>query len=76
MTDKSYEQSAGFLRILNGSNPLDKTNIQQLEFYKELATELNLLRTCGSDFHNERATKLIGLDDDECSDFIKKIKGY
>ena len=32
MTDKSYEQSAGFLRILNGSNPLDKTNIHPEDY--------------------------------------------
>jgi len=32
MTDKSYEQSAGFLRILNGTNPLDKTNIHPEDY--------------------------------------------
>ena len=57
-------------------NNLDKTSIQELEFYKSIAKELNLLKTCGSDFHNEHTTKLIGLDDDECNDFIKKIKRY
>lgn len=57
-------------------NNLDKTNMQELEYYKKLATELDLLRTCGSDFHNESTTKLIGLDDDECNEFIKKIKRY
>lgn len=57
-------------------NNLDKTSIQELEFYKLIAKELDLLKTCGSDFHNEHTTKLIGLDDDECNDFIKKIKRY
>ena len=57
-------------------NNLDKTNIQELEYYKAIANELNLFRTSGSDFHNENTTRAIGLDDDESNDFIKKIKRY
>ena len=53
MTDKSYEQSAGFLRILNGSNPLDKTNIHPEDY--ELV--LNIL----SDY--SISSKLVGTSD-------------
>ena len=30
--DKAFEQSAGFLRIFNGNNPLDKTNIHPEDY--------------------------------------------
>lgn len=32
ITDKVYEQSAGFLRIIDGLNPLDKTNIHPEDY--------------------------------------------
>ena len=35
---KAFEQSAGFLRIFNGSNPLDKTNIHPEDY--ELVTKI------------------------------------
>ncbi len=42
LTDKAYEQSIGFIRIMDGSNPLDKTSIHPesypiaIEILKEL----------------------------------------
>jgi uncharacterized protein len=41
---KAYEQSAGFLRILNGENPFDKTGIhpESYELAERLMTELSL----------------------------------
>lgn len=44
LTDKVYEQSIGFIRIMDGSNPLDKTSIHP-ESYKvtiEILNKLNL----------------------------------
>ena len=38
MDDYTFEQSAGFLRILNGNNPLDKTNIHPEDY--ELVTSI------------------------------------
>lgn len=32
ITDKVYEQSAGFLRVIDGLNPLDKTNIHPEDY--------------------------------------------
>ena len=42
LTDKTYEQAIGFLRITNGSNPLDKTGIHP-ESYDETIKLLNNL---------------------------------
>jgi uncharacterized protein len=42
LTDKTYEQAIGFLRITNGSNPLDKTGIHP-ESYDETIKLLNSL---------------------------------
>jgi len=53
MTDKSYEQSAGFLRILNGSNPLDKTNIHPEDY--------NLVSDILSDY--SISSSLVGTND-------------
>ncbi len=40
----AFEQSAGFLRILNGNNPLDKTNIHPEDYplVEKIALEYNL----------------------------------
>lgn len=52
VTDKVFEQSAGFLRIIDGTNPLDKTNIHPEDYElvtniaKEYSIDLNLV---GSD---------------------------
>ena len=42
MTDKVYEQSIGFLRIIDGDNPLDKTNIHP-DNYSDAINILNYL---------------------------------
>ena len=34
MSDKVYEQAVGFLRILDGDNPLDKTSIHTESYDK------------------------------------------
>ncbi len=41
---KAYEQAAGFLRILNGDNPFDKTGIhpESYDLAKKLLKELNI----------------------------------
>ena len=42
MTDKVYEQSIGFLRIIDGDNPLDKTDIHP-DNYRDAINILNYL---------------------------------
>ena len=48
ITPKVYEQSIGFMRILDGDNPLDRTGIHP-ETYKETETLLKSLNLTSSD---------------------------
>lgn len=43
-SDKTYEQAIGFLRIIDGSNPLDKTSIhpESYEVAEKIAKELDI----------------------------------
>ena len=63
MSDKVYEQSIGFLRIIDGSNPLDKTDIHP-DNYQDT---LNLLKNIGMSLKDigtdELIKKLNDLDD-------------
>lgn len=56
MTDKVYEQSIGFLRIVDGDNPLDKTDIHP-DNYKDA---LKILELINSNI-NELGTKELSL---------------
>ena len=55
-------------------NNLDKTTPSQVEFLKELATDLSLLKTSGSDFHNEITTQKIGLNNLDSDEFIRVLR--
>ena len=62
LTDKTYEQAIGFLRITNGSNPLDKTSIHP-ESYDETIKLLNSLGFTINDLGKEELiNKLDTLD--------------
>ena len=62
LTDKTYEQAIGFLRITNGSNPLDKTSIHP-ESYDETIKLLNSLGFTINDLGKEElVNKLNNLD--------------
>ena len=62
VTDKVYEQSVGFLRILDGDNPLDKTSIHP-ESYDKTLKLLNYLGFNVSDLgSSELVDKLNNLD--------------
>ena len=37
LTDKAYEQSIGFMRVIDGDNPLDKTNIHTESYDKTMS---------------------------------------
>ena len=65
MTDKSFEQSAGFLRILDGINPLDKTNIHPEDYLlvDKILNDYNIDKTL---IGNQKMTDLIStINDDE-----------
>ncbi len=54
---KSYEQTIGFLRIMDGDNPLDKTSIHPESYFlvNRLLADLNLTADdLGSDILNEK----------------------
>ena len=55
MTDKIYEQSIGFLRIQDGDNPLDKTDIHP-ENYREALKILDLVDAKVSDIGTKELT--------------------
>lgn len=53
ITPKVYEQSIGFIRILDGDNPLDKTGIHP-DTYKETSILLNELNLSSNDIGTEK----------------------
>lgn len=52
----------------------DKTSECQLNSYLNIAKNLNLLTTSGSDFHREEETKILGVDNCYSKKFIKLVK--
>ena len=85
LTDKTYEQAIGFLRITNGSNPLDKTGIHP-ESYDETIKLLNSLGFTINDLGKEElitkldniniesTSKEIGIDIYTLEDIIEDLK--
>lgn len=57
------------IEVLN----LSKTSDYEYILYNSIAYKLELLRTCGSDYHNEVETPEIGIINDISKEFIKKI---
>lgn len=53
MSDKIYEQSIGFLRIIDGTNPLDKTGIHP-ESYQKTVNLLTSLGFSTTDLGNDK----------------------
>ena len=85
LSDKVYEQSIGFMRIVDGTNPLDKTNIHtesydktlQLLDYLELNTDdlgtdklINKLNT----IDEKEVSKMINIDLYTLHDIIDSLK--
>ena len=85
LTDKTYEQAIGFLRITNGSNPLDKTGIHP-ESYDETIKLLSSLGFTINDLGKEELvnklntldieslSKEIGIDYYTLEDIIEDLK--
>ena len=53
LNDKVYEQSIGFMRVIDGDNPLDKTNIHT-ESYDKTIKLLNYLNLSTNDLGTEK----------------------
>ncbi len=70
MKDKVYEQSIGFMRILDGDNPLDKTSIHP-ESYDATFALLKELNIDPKDIGKDSTKEKLNIDLDEYS---KKLK--
>ncbi len=85
MGDKSYEQSIGFIRIIDGSNPLDQTSIhpESYDSTLKLLKELNMdIKDIGSsklsealdEINIDEYTSKLGIDKYTLEDIIKSLK--
>ena len=70
LSDKAYEQSIGFMRIADGTNPLDKTNIHT-ESYDKTLKLLDYLELSTDDLGTEKLiNKLDNINEHEVSKML------
>ena len=70
LSAKAYEQSIGFMRVLDGSNPLDKTSIHPESYDKTN----KLLESIGMNYDSLGTEELISkLDNINIDDYSKKL---
>ena len=70
LSDKVYEQSIGFMRIADGTNPLDKTNIHT-ESYDKTLKLLDYLELSTGDLGTEKLiSKLDSINEHEVSKML------
>ena len=70
LSAKAYEQSIGFMRVLDGSNPLDKTSIHPESYDKTT----KLLESIGMNYDSLGTEELISkLDNIDIDDYSKKL---
>ncbi len=70
LSDKVYEQSIGFMRIIDGNNPLDQTNIH-VESYDKTIKLLNYLNLSVKDIGSKELIE--SLDKINISDVSKEL---
>ena len=72
MTDKVFEQSIGFMRVIDGINPLDKTSIHP-ENYDEVVKLLKYLGLTSDDIGTEKLRLVLNdIDASDCKIDIDK----
>ena len=70
LSAKAYEQSIGFMRVLDGSNPLDKTSIHPESYDKTT----KLLESIGMNYDSLGTEELVlKLDNIDIDDYSKKL---
>ena len=70
LSDKVYEQSIGFMRVVDGLNPLDKTSIHPESYDKALL----LLKTINSSINDLNTDELVNkLNNIDIDDYSKKL---
>ena len=70
MTPKVYEQSIGFMRVLDGDNPLDKTSIHP-ESYEATLRLLDELKIDSKDIGKEEVKEKLNIDLEKYSEKLK-----
>ena len=70
MTPKVYEQSIGFMRVLDGDNPLDKTSIHP-ESYEATLMLLDELKIDPKDIGKESTKEKLNIDIEKYSEKLK-----
>ena len=70
LTDKTYEQSIGFMRVVDGDNPLDKTSIHT-ESYDVTLKLLNELNLSVNDIGTNKIKEV--LSNIDINDYSKKL---
>src|SRR5699024_3404013 len=85
LAPKTYEQSIGFLRVLDGDHPLDRTPIHT-ECYKDTEKLLDMIRRTLNDNGTgelkdelnevdlKEATKILGIGEALLIDIIKPLR--
>jgi uncharacterized protein len=71
ITPKVYEQAIGFIRIIDGDNPLDKTGIHP-ETYKETETLLKSINMSKEDIGTEKLKE--ALKDFDINKYCEELK--
>ncbi len=85
LNDKVFEQSIGFMRVINGDNPLDKTNIHMESYDKTLKLLEHLNFTTNdlgskelikslSNLNTNETSKLLDIDLYTLEDIIESLK--
>ena len=70
LSAKAYEQSIGFMRVLDGTNPLDKTSIHPESYDKTT----KLLKSIGMNYDSLGTEELaLKLDNIDIDDYSKKL---
>ena len=71
ITPKVYEQAIGFMRIIDGDNPLDRTSIHP-DTYKETETLLKSMNLSSSDIGSEKFAE--ALKDFDINRYCEELK--
>lgn len=85
ITPKIFEQSIGFMRIVDGDNPLDKTSIhpESYEYVEKLLQSINMtkehvgtteLKEALNNFDIKEKSKELGIDEFTLTDIIEDLK--
>ena len=76
--DKLYEMLMKMKEFgLNGLEVLNisKTSNREFELYRSIAKKLDLIESCGSDYHSDSITPKFGIDNEIAKKLIYRLEG-